>query len=115
MIIIPSFWRYTDASEVGMKRNPKSEGDFLDAAVVSRAFENNCAVVFCNACGPSSEGFAGLSQVALPFLGRIERFEGCEEGMKIVPVDMQVLEEAEGAYKIREDLATSDWHYGYRR
>lgn len=115
MIIVPAYWKYTDASEIGMKRNPKSEGVFLDAAVVSRAFENTCAVVFCNVAGPKNEGFAGLSQVALPFVGCIERFDNSEEGMKIVDVDMNILEEAEEAYKIREDIATSDWHYGYSR
>lgn len=115
LIIVPAFWKYSDASEVGMKRNPRSEGDFLDAAVVSRAFENTCGVVFCNVGGPSGEGFAGLSQAAMPFLGRVERFEGSEEGMKVVSLDMDVLDEAEGAYKIREDLATPDWHYGYNR
>jgi predicted amidohydrolase len=38
IIIVPAFWKYSDAGEVGIKRNPESEGDFLDAAVVSRAF-----------------------------------------------------------------------------
>ncbi|KAJ5134222.1 hypothetical protein N7476_002560 [Penicillium atrosanguineum] len=115
MIIIPAFWKYSDAGEVGMKRNPKSEGDFVDAAVVSRAFENTAAVVFCNVAGPIDGGYAGLSQVAMPFLGRIERFKDAEEGMKIVEVDMNILEEAEDVYKIREDMASSDWHYGYRK
>ncbi|KAJ5539034.1 hypothetical protein N7513_007366 [Penicillium frequentans] len=114
MIIVPAYWKYTDASDIGMKRNPKSEGMFLDAAVVSRAFENTCAVVFCNVAGPENEGFAGLSQVALPFVGCIERFGNSEEGMKIVEVDMDILEEAESVYKIREDIATPEWHYVYR-
>ncbi|CEJ60564.1 hypothetical protein PMG11_09135 [Penicillium brasilianum] len=115
MIIVPAFWRYTDAGDVGIKRNPKSEGDFLDAAVVSRAFENTCAMVFCNVGGPSEDGFAGLSQVAMPFLGRVERFDTSDEGMRIVELDMDVLEEAEGEYKVRQDLATPGWHYGYRQ
>lgn len=113
LIIIPAFWKLSDAGDVALKLNPKSEGDFIDAAVVSRAFENTCAVVFCNVGGPSSEGFAGLSQVAQPFLGRIKRFDNSDEGMKIVSIDMDVVEEAECVYKVREDLATPDWHYGY--
>jgi hypothetical protein len=48
-------------------------------------------------------------------LGRVERFENSEEGIKIVSVDIDVLEEAETAYKIREDITTSDWHYSYRK
>jgi predicted amidohydrolase len=115
MIIVPAFWKYTDAGDVGIKRNPRSEGDFLDAAVVSRAFENTCAVVFCNVGGPSDEGFAGRSQVAMPFLGRVELFSNSDEGMKIVELDMDVLDEAEGEYKVRQDLASPGWHYGYRQ
>ncbi|KAJ5243938.1 hypothetical protein N7489_004034 [Penicillium chrysogenum] len=115
MIIVPAFWKLSDASDVGLKHNPRSEGDFLDAAVVSRAFENTCAVVFCNVAGPANEGFAGLSQIAVPFKGCLDKFQGCDEGLKIVSVDMDILEEAEQAYKIREDLAKPDWHYGYSR
>lgn len=115
MIIVPAFWRYSDASEIGLKHNPKSEGAFLDAAVVSRAFENTCAVLFCNVAGPASEGFAGLSQVAMPFLGCVDKFENSEEGMRIISLDMNILAEAEAIYKIREDMATPDWHYGYRQ
>jgi hypothetical protein len=48
-------------------------------------------------------------------LGRVERFENSEEGIKIVSVDMDILEEAEAAYKIHKDITTSDWHYGYRK
>jgi predicted amidohydrolase len=87
IIIVPAFWKYSDAGEVGIKRNPKSEGDFLDAAVVSRAFENTAAVVCCNVAGSSEDGFAGLSQGEMPFLGRVERLENSEEGIKIVSVD----------------------------
>lgn len=34
--------------------------------------------------------------------------------MSIVDLDMQVVEEAEGNYKVREDLARGDWWYRYR-
>lgn len=115
VIIVPAFWRYSDASEIGLKHNPKSEGVFLDAAIVSRAFENTCAILFCNVAGPESEGFAGLSQVAMPFLGCVDRFDNSDEGMRIVDLDMNILEDAEATYKIREDIATPDWHYGYRK
>jgi predicted amidohydrolase len=115
MVIVPAYWKLSDAGDVGMKRNAESEGVFVDAAVVSRAFENTCAVVFCNVGGSREEGFAGYSQVAVPFLGCVGRVEGCEEGMEIVEVDMGVLEEAEEVYKVREDLGRADWHYGYKR
>ncbi|KAJ5099394.1 hypothetical protein N7532_006395 [Penicillium argentinense] len=115
IIIVPAFWKYSDASEAGLKRNPRSEGDFLDAAVVSRAFENTCAIVFCNVAGPAGEGFAGLSQVAMPFVGQMEKFENSDEGVKYADLDMDILDEAERAYKVREDITSPDWHYSYRR
>jgi hypothetical protein len=30
-----------------------------------------------------------------------------------VEVDMEVLEEAESHYKVRQDMKGADWHYGY--
>jgi hypothetical protein len=38
---------------------------------------------------------------------------GPEEGMSIVEVDMQILEDAEDNYKVRADMGKEDWHYGY--
>jgi hypothetical protein len=51
----------------------------------------------------------------MPFLGCVDKFGNSDEGMRIVSLDMNILEEAEVAYKIREDMATADWHYGYRQ
>lgn len=34
--------------------------------------------------------------------------------MSIVEVDMEIVEEAEKNYKVREDMAKEDWHYVYR-
>ena len=34
--------------------------------------------------------------------------------MSIVDLDMEILQEAEDNYKVREDLARDDWHYDYR-
>jgi hypothetical protein len=51
----------------------------------------------------------------VPFIGALPdgAFEEGEEGMKVVDVDMGILEEAESNYKVREDLAGANWHYGY--
>lgn len=115
IIIMPAYWTLKDAGEIGLQRNPLSEQVFIDATVVSRAFENTCAFVFCNAGGPANEGFAGRSQVAMPFLGCVGRIDECEEAMKIVTVDPAILEEAESVYKIREDMTGADWHYVHRK
>ena len=77
-------------------------------------------MVFANAGGPRGSSkpnaYAGLSRVAMPFiepLGQETRESGVE-GMSVVDVDMGILEEAERNYRVREDLATEDWHYVYR-
>ena len=103
-----------DCSAAGLRRNPRAEALFLESTVVSRTFENTCAVVFVNAGGPESRGYAGLSQVAVPFVGSLGKLSNSEEGMSIVDLDMEILQEAEDNYKVREDLARDDWHYDYR-
>lgn len=113
VVIIPSFWLVTDLDEVGLALNPDSEKVFLDAAVVSRAFENTCAVVFCNK--------GGCSQVAMPIQGKLKPMaEGeskevglDEDGVSYVEVDLDVLRIAEENYKVREDIQGKGWHYGY--
>ncbi|KAL2362725.1 hypothetical protein RJZ56_004369 [Blastomyces dermatitidis] len=115
MIIIPSFWLSTDMPLEARKYSEDTESTFLKAALVSRAFENTCAIIFCNAGGPAEEGYIGLSQVALPLLGVVPGgFAGPEAGMRIVEVDMNAVEIAEKAYGVRADLANPGWHYGDR-
>lgn len=106
IICVPTFWSMRDVSDEGYALNPDGEALFLNSTVVSRAFENTCAVVFVNAGGPPEKGentsFAGLSQVALPHIGGLGRL-GRTEGMSIVDMDMDVLRIAEENYKVRED------------
>jgi len=35
--------------------------------------------------------------------------------MAVVDLDMKIVEDAEENYRVRADLARSDWHYGYER
>jgi hypothetical protein len=72
------------------------------------------AIVFANTGGPPGSGFAGLSQVTVPFIGPLARFGSCAEGMLVVDLDMRLIDAAEENYKVRGDLARSDWHYDYR-
>jgi len=116
MIIIPTFWNLSDCNSAGLAANPLSEALFLESTLVSRCFENTCMVVFANAGGPvgkvTSGTYAGLSQVAVPFKGALGKL-GAEEGMSVVEVDMQILEDAESNYKVREDMGRAGWHYDY--
>ena len=109
-----------DCSAYGLAKNPLAEKIFLESVLTARAFENTCAVVFVNTGGPKGESktgsFAGLSRVTLPFVGALgeETMNTSEEGMSIVDIDKEILEEAEKHYKVREDLGREDWHYTYR-
>ncbi|KAI4930951.1 uncharacterized protein J4E92_004785 [Alternaria infectoria] len=114
IVIIPTFWTLNDCNKEGLARNPAAEALFLDSMLTARAFENTCAVVFANAGGPPGGGYAGLSQVAVPFVGALGKLGGAGEGMCVVDLDMQVLEDAESNYQVRADIARGDWHYVYR-
>ncbi|KAF1932993.1 carbon-nitrogen hydrolase [Didymella exigua CBS 183.55] len=114
IIIIPTFWTLNDCNKEGLARNPASEALFLDSILTARAFENTCAIVFANAGGPPGKGYAGLSQVTVPFVGPLAKLGSAAEGMIVVDLDLQTLEDAEANYQIRSDISRSDWHYDYR-
>ncbi|KAG2162019.1 hypothetical protein VTO58DRAFT_109420 [Aureobasidium pullulans] len=114
LFIIPTFWTLNDCSPAGLARNPTAEATFLDSMLTARCFENTCAIVFANAGGPPGKGYAGLSQVCAPYVGPIVRLGSCAEGMAVVDLDMQIVEDAEENYQVRADLARGDWHYDYR-
>lgn len=114
IIVIPTFWTLNDCSEAGLKLNPSAEAVFLDSVLTARAFENTCAIIFANAGGPPGHGYAGLSQVTVPYIGPLTRLGSCAEGMSVVDLDLGILEDAEETYKVRADLARDDWHYDYR-
>ncbi|KAH7400731.1 carbon-nitrogen hydrolase [Phaeosphaeria sp. MPI-PUGE-AT-0046c] len=118
IIIIPTFWTLNDCNEAGLKLNPSAEALFLDSMLTARAFENTCgmaaSIIFANAGGPPGRGYAGLSQVTVPFVGALTKLGGCGEGMAVADIDMQVLEDAEDNYKVRSDIASEGWHYDYR-
>ncbi|CAH0046972.1 unnamed protein product [Clonostachys solani] len=114
IIIIPSYWTSGDMTPDGLEYNPDCERLFVQNALVTRAFENTAAVIYCNVAGPAEEGFFGCSQVTLPIVGTVPgSFSDSEEGMRLVGVDMRAVEVAEKNYKIRQDMAGKDWHYGY--
>lgn len=114
IIICPTYWLTTDMSKAGLKLNPDAEAVFMKSVIVARACENTCCIVFVKGGGPKEDGFLGLSQVAMPLVGTVGgSFTGCEGGMRIVQVDMRLVDVAEANYQVREDLSRQDWHYGY--
>jgi len=114
IIIIPTFWTLTDCSKMGAALNPSAEGLFLDSMLTARCFENTCAIIFANAGGPPGKGYAGLSQICVPYVGPLTRLGSSAEGMAVADIDMAIVEDAEDNYQVRADLARSDWHYQYR-
>lgn len=92
LVIIPTFWTATDGGEIGLGHNLKSEQLFLDSTLVSRAFENECVIAFCNNGGSAEEGYIGGSGVCVPFKGFIGKAKGCGEETVIVDVDMSIVE-----------------------
>lgn len=114
IIIIPTFWTAYDMSAEGLAYNKDAEVLFLQSTLVARAFENTACIVFCNTGGPKEEGYVGLSSVTMPIAGTLAgSFTDGEPGVRVVEVDMKLLDIAEANYKIREDLKREDWHYGY--
>lgn len=110
IIIVPTCWTLDESSSYGLKLNPDYESLVLNTMITARCFENSCAVVFANAGGPP-DTFVGLSQVAMPFIGPVNRMWDSSEGFFIADIDMEVLKESELNYKVREDLTSKNWHY----
>ncbi|KAF0323409.1 carbon-nitrogen family [Colletotrichum asianum] len=124
IIVCPAFWMADEYKRGGSGEvvNRDSEKVFLENVLVARAFENTAAVVLVNAGGPeggverrwdgSQLRYCGVSQVAMPLIGSIGKL-GAEEAVSIVEIDLGLLDVAEGAYKVREDMQKEGWHYGY--
>ncbi|KDN72023.1 putative nuclear membrane fusion protein Kar5 [Colletotrichum sublineola] len=129
IIVCPAFWLADEYKRKGGEGgaqvvNRDSERVFLENVMVARAFENTAAVVLVNAGGPVGGGgvevreggtrvrYCGVSQVAMPLIGPQGKL-GAEEAMEVVEVDLGLLDVAEGAYKVREDMKNEGWHYGY--
>jgi predicted amidohydrolase len=108
IVFCVTLWKYKDAGR-GVEYNPNAEIEAVNSLCTARAFENEIAVIFCNAAGklggPSGkERLVGRSQIALPFLGSVRRFDHEREGMFIREIDTDVLSVAENAYQIKQDL-----------
>jgi hypothetical protein len=63
--------------------------------------------------GPPEFGYAGQSQVCIPFAGALSRLDTAED-MAVADLDMKIVQDAEECYQVRADLARADWHYDYR-
>ncbi|KAL7803301.1 carbon-nitrogen hydrolase [Trichoderma aethiopicum] len=103
IVIIPAYWHIKEIDPRLLALNANSEAVFLDSVTVARAYENTCAVAFCNAWGHS--------QIAMPVLGSLGKLGADNEGCIFGEVDLNALEVAESHYKVRGDICGKEWHY----
>lgn len=108
IVICPSYWCFEDAG-IGLKHNRMSEVKLVNALCVSRAFENEIALVYVNAAARlahegATDTLIGQSQVTVPFKGAIALMDHNQEEMLFVEINTDILRDAEEAYEIRSDL-----------
>jgi len=109
IIFIPSFWskRSSDYQnhQLQNKYNILSEMKVIDVLCQARAFENEMAICFVNACGNLKEKdtfdvLAGRTQVCLPFYGCIKNLKQDKEGMIVFDFDKTIIEDSRKAYQL---------------
>jgi predicted amidohydrolase len=108
IVYCPSYWTAEDAG-VGLKYNNNSEIELVNSLSVARAFENEIVFVYANAAGKydikgHKGALIGQSQITVPFKGVLKRLSNNKEEMFIQEIDMDIINDAERAYKIRKDL-----------
>ena len=105
IVFCPSYWSFGDAGE-GVKYNPDAEVEFINSLCVSKAFENEAAIVFCNAAKnnqPPQYTPIGRSQITAPFVGALARLDHNKEDMLIQELDTELMDVAEESYRLRRD------------
>lgn len=108
VVICPSYWCFEDAG-IGLKYDTTAEVKLVNALCVTRAFENEIALVYVNAAGKlageeGTDTLIGQSQITVPFKGSLGLLDHNQEGMMYVKVEKDILRDAEEAYEIRRDL-----------
>jgi predicted amidohydrolase len=87
LVVMPSYWSFTRPAAAV---DPVAEGeiDLIDSLCLTRAFENNLAVAYCNAAGDlKAEGLdavlSGRSQLVHPADKVVVRADGNEETLLV--------------------------------
>ena len=118
IVFCPTLWSLEDrdsnlsgqimeSEQMRALKNVHTESNFINTCVSARAIENGMAFVYVNGCGRTIIGekihnILGYSQVALPFYGRYAYLEN-EERLLTVDIDLDFIDLAEKAYRIRRD------------
>ncbi|GAA5876739.1 hypothetical protein JCM16303_006271 [Sporobolomyces ruberrimus] len=115
LIICPTYWTGSDGGQESKKWDVDSEKKWLESLIVSRSFENECAIVFVNVGSPKGQDESdfenvnpeeriGCSGVCLPFRGKIGGTKSAQEEMVVVDTDLSVLADARSVYGMRRGL-----------
>jgi len=107
VIFSPSYWKDGDNPLAATYGLPTEER-FIDSCCEARAWENQVAFVFVNACGEHVDNnvndvLTGHSQIILPFYGCIARL-GREEGIISKEIDFKAIRDAARVYGVIEDI-----------
>ncbi|KAF7728469.1 hypothetical protein EC973_006022 [Apophysomyces ossiformis] len=114
LVIVPAHWCLEDAGKIGLGHDAMSEVKFIDSLCITRAFENEICLVYCNTAAPRtptepSFTSAGRSQITVPFKGPVAHLDHNREDMIIADVDIKAItQDAESVYWIKKD-----WDSGY--
>lgn len=108
IVICPSYW-YFEIANIGLKHNPNSEVDLINALCTTRAFENEIILVYANAARETNtpagiERLIGCSQITAPFKGPLHRLPHSNEEMFIQSVDTDIVKDAERVYWMKRDF-----------
>ncbi len=115
IVICPSYWCYGDNGIIGNSYDKNSEIKLVDSTCITRAFENEIALIYCNAAGnikveKYNDTLIGHSQITVPFKGSIKKLDHNKEEMFIQEIDTKILKDSEKVYKIRKDTKTRILH-----
>ena len=109
IIFITSFWskRSSDYNNHQLKNryNILSEIKIIDTLCQARAFENEVAIFFVNACGSLKDKndfdvLAGRTQVCLPFYGCLKNLKQNKEGVIFFDFNKTIIEDSRRAYQL---------------
>ncbi|KAL0083842.1 Nitrilase/cyanide hydratase and apolipo protein N-acyltransferase [Phycomyces blakesleeanus] len=111
LVITPAYWSMEDCGELGLKHDLQSEVKLLNNLCMTRAFESEICMVFCNGAAESAVSrpqpfgnLAGRTQITVPFKGPIAHCDHAKEEMIVAEVNVkQLTDDAEKVYQIRKD------------
>lgn len=108
IVICPSYWCMWDNWKFWKKYNKLSELILVDSLCISRSFENEVIIVYCNAAWNFkfwnyTDKLIWHSQICLPFIWSIKKIENNQENYFVQEIDTKILKDTEKVYKIRKD------------